>query len=192
MHRRLGCGESRVAGEDTPHAPRAFAEPRALGQLWCAGSGTAKVASRARIRPNCSASVRRPPSLRSTPGQRSLGSTLVRRLGGGKSRVAGEDTPRAPRAFADPRAFGQRWGRGLWGRLSCTGTTSARVRQSSRPNIARATGVTAPGRLAFGPKQCGSWAATGIGDRRSQRRVGGIRDHRHGLRARPETHPEGR
>ena len=93
MHRRLGGGESRVAGEDTPHAPRAFAEPRALGQLWCAGSGTAKVASRARIRPNCSASVRRPPSLRSTPGQRSLGSTLVRRLGGGESRVAGEDTP---------------------------------------------------------------------------------------------------
>ena len=58
--RRLGGGESRVAGEDTP---------------------------------SCSASVRRPPTLRSTPGQRSLGSTQLRRLGGGESRVAGEDTP---------------------------------------------------------------------------------------------------
>ena len=37
-----------------------------------------------------------------------FGSTGVHRPGGGKSRVAGEDTPHAPRAFADPRAFDQR------------------------------------------------------------------------------------
>ena len=37
--------------------------------------------------------IRRPPSLWVTMGQRSLGSTQLHRLGGGKSRVAGEDTP---------------------------------------------------------------------------------------------------
>jgi hypothetical protein len=32
-------------------------------------------------------------------------SNVYHRLGGGKSLVAGEDTPNAPRAFADPRAY---------------------------------------------------------------------------------------
>ena len=70
-----------------------------------AGSGTAKVASRARIRPMLRerSPTTEPPS---TMGQRFLGSTQLRRLGDGKSRVAGEDTPHALRAFADPRAFG--------------------------------------------------------------------------------------
>jgi hypothetical protein len=47
----------------------------------------------------------------------SLGSTQLHRLGDGKSRVAGEDTPHAPRAFADPRAFGQTWRAGSGARF---------------------------------------------------------------------------
>ena len=45
MH-RLGDGKSRVAGEDTPHAPRAFADPRACAstQLHRPGDGKSRVA----------------------------------------------------------------------------------------------------------------------------------------------------
>ena len=68
--------------------PRAFADPRASHPLSCTGPGTAKVASRARIRPDCSASVRRSPGVTSTQ---------LQRPGDGKSRVAGEDTPRSLR-----------------------------------------------------------------------------------------------
>ena len=67
-----GRRKSRRGRGYAPIAPRAFADPRASGHTWVTGlwgqlsstgSGAAKVASRARIRPNGSASVRRPPSL---------------------------------------------------------------------------------------------------------------------------------
>ena len=95
-----GRQKSRSGRGYAPIAPRAFADPRAsvgvlgagAGQLSCTGSGTAKVASRARIRLNCSASVRRSPSLRRGFGG-GFGSTQLHRLGDGKSGVAGEDTP---------------------------------------------------------------------------------------------------
>jgi hypothetical protein len=72
-----------------PIAPRAFADPRAFGQrrgrgLWgqlsCAGSGAAKVASRARIRPIAPRAFADPQAFGQRRGRWSLGSTQLRRL----------------------------------------------------------------------------------------------------------------
>ena len=111
---RLGDGKSRVAGEDTPHAPRAFADHRAFGQRrgrWSLGStqlhrlggGESRVAGE--DTPSCSASVRRPPSLRQRWGRGFWGQLSC--AGSGTAKVASRARirPHAPRALADPRAF---------------------------------------------------------------------------------------
>jgi len=95
---RLGGGKSRVAGEDTPHAPRAFADPRAysvnagawsLGstQLHRLGSGKSRVAGE--DTPHAPRAFADPRASSVNAGAWSLGSTQLHRLGGGKSRVAG-------------------------------------------------------------------------------------------------------
>ena len=99
---RLGGGESRVAGEDTPSCSASVRRPPSLRQRWgrgfwgqlsCAGSGTAKVASRARIRPMLCERSPTPEPSGNAGADGLLGSTQLHRLGGGESRVAGEDTP---------------------------------------------------------------------------------------------------